>query len=147
MTPQFSPDVIAKAEKLLGAKLPDGTPKVLQDLEHPSVWWVTPSSGASRRYRVQSDFQPGSRTLSWITCTCPHGINKGGGTTRCYHAAAVLLLIRDGWAAEDHQAIEEIGGTIGCTCGWPTEADYREHTPKWKPDFSEHLLQMRRKVS
>jgi hypothetical protein len=142
--PEFTPDVIGKAHKLLGARTPEGEPKVLQDPEHPNIWWVTPSSGAAKRYRVATDWQPGTRNLSWITCTCPHGLNKGGGTTRCYHAAAALLLLREKWAVEDHQANEEIGGAIGCTCGWPAEADFAKHTAKWSPDFVEHLFEMAR---
>jgi len=110
--PEFSPDVIAKAQKLLAKKMPDGEPALTQDPGHASVWWVVPSSGAARRYRVQSDYARATRTLSWITCTCPHGLNKGGGTTRCYHAAAVLLLIREEMK-EKEKADGGVDGTGG----------------------------------
>lgn len=146
--PEFSPTVIDKAYRLLGEKDPAGASAILEDPEYPNIWWVTPSSGSAKRYRVATDLQPGTRILTWITCTCPHGMNKGGGTSRCYHAAAALLLMRERWAAEDHQpASESFEGMSGCTCGWPTEEDFRMHTPKWRPDFSEHLLEQRRKVS
>lgn len=103
--PEFSADVIAKARKLLG-KTVEGKPAVRRDTDHPAVWWVVPSSGSARDYRVQSDYNAATGTLSWITCTCPHGLNKGGGTTRCYHAAAALLLIK-----EEIETVESKGET------------------------------------
>jgi uncharacterized Zn finger protein len=88
MIGEFNPDVVRKAEKLLTE---DG---VTADTDHPhAIWWVTGSNGDN--YRVQADYDPTRRTLSWITCTCPHGLNAGGGAARCYHVAAVLLLLRD----------------------------------------------------
>lgn len=89
--PPFSPEVILKAERLLGAKTEDGQPKLLRDTAFPGIWWVTPSSGETRRYRVQTDWTPEQQRLSYVTCTCPHGMAKGGGTSRCYHVAAVLM--------------------------------------------------------
>lgn len=93
--PEFSPEVVLKAERLLGAKTEDGQPKLLRDKQFPAIWWVTSSAGGTRRYRVQSDYDPATKKLSWCTCTCPHGMAKGGGTSRCYHVAAVLMSVRD----------------------------------------------------
>jgi hypothetical protein len=45
----------------------------------------------------------------------------------------------------EHSPIEEVGGTIGCTCGWPTKEDYVNRPSEWEPNFSEHFLnEMRR---
>ncbi len=78
----FSRSVRARALALLksGAVEPDP--------EFPDLWWV-PSSSGMTRYRVQLN-----RNWGWLTCTCPHGLNSGGGDCRCYHVAAVLLLLK-----------------------------------------------------
>jgi hypothetical protein len=93
---KFSVDVVGKAHELLDQE------RVMPDPEFVNIWWVTSSDG-EHTYRVQSDYSARNNTLSWITCTCPHGLNQGGGTTRCYHAAAVLIKIRrgrEGWVGE-----------------------------------------------
>lgn len=59
----------------------------------PTVWWVR-GTDPSRRYRVQTDADPTTMRATWITCTCPHGLNVGAGAARCSHAVAVLLLIQ-----------------------------------------------------
>lgn len=84
----FSEPVLKKARHLLKGE------RVTRDDEHPAIWWVGSSAG-DRTYRVQSDFDPTSRVLTWVTCTCPHGLNTGAGTAFCYHVAAVLMLLRD----------------------------------------------------
>lgn len=136
---QFSAAVLAKADKLLAT--PQG---LVPDPEFPNIWWVTPSGGG-KRYRVQANYDPETRTLSWITCTCPHGMNKGAGATKCYHAAAVLILWQDTELSDRHSPVEGVGGYIECSCGWPTTADFREHTASWQPDFVLHLLTEKRR--
>jgi hypothetical protein len=150
--PVFSANVVLKAERLLGKVNEDGTKAMLQDLEFPNIWWVTPSAGsAAKRYRVSSDWSETTQTLTWVTCTCPHGANTGGGTSRCYHAAAALMLLRDAKLAAEHEVVTDDTphGDDGrlCTCGWPTEADRSMHTPKWRPRFAEHLLDERRNLA
>jgi len=145
--PAFSDMVVLKAERLLGKTNPDGTPTMIQDSSFPNVWWVTPSAGGDKRYRVSSDWNPQTRTLSWVTCTCPHGASQGGGFSRCYHVAAALMLLRDEKLVAEHEADEGLGGNVVCTCGWPTKADFAQHTPKWRPRFAEHLLDVRRQLT
>jgi uncharacterized Zn finger protein len=48
------------------------------------VWWV---EGEGGKYRVQTDGE------QWITCTCPNG--QRIGQPKCYHSAAVLMLINN----------------------------------------------------
>lgn len=84
----FSEAVLTKARKLLTSE------RVKRDDEHPAIWWVGSSAG-DRTYRVQSDFNPATRRLSWVTCTCPHGLNKGAGKAHCYHVCSVLMLLRE----------------------------------------------------
>jgi len=84
----FSPPVILRARQ----GIEDGL--VERDAEYPAIWWVR-SRNSDSTYRVQSDFDPAKGTLTWITCTCAHGLNVGAGQTHCWHAAAVLLRIRD----------------------------------------------------
>lgn len=91
----FSDAVLAKARKLIN------TDKMKRDDTHRNVWWVSSARG-DKTYRVQSDLNPETGRLSWLTCTCPHGLNTGAGTTHCYHAAAVLLMHR--------QEMDENGG-------------------------------------
>jgi hypothetical protein len=143
---QFSPETIRKAELLLGRKNSAGVPIVLRDEQLPSIWWVENSAGTSR-YRVQTDWSPQTLTLTWINCSCPHGANKGGGQCRCYHAAAVLMLLRDEKLAHEHEPMEGVGRIERCVCGWPTDADRAEHTSGWRPRFAEHLLDERRKLA
>lgn len=59
-----------------------------QDPTYPQIWWVL-SSDASTEYRVQLGQE-------FMTCTCPHGMHKGGGDPRCYHVAAVRLALEEG---------------------------------------------------
>ena len=59
-----------------------------QDLTYPEIWWVQSSDGA-KEYRVQVGGE-------YMTCTCPHGLHKGGGDPRCYHVAAVRLALEEG---------------------------------------------------
>jgi hypothetical protein len=84
----FSEPVLKKARKLIGSE------RVSRDQQFDAIWWVK-SSASDHTYRVQSDFDRVTRKLSWVTCTCPHGLNVGAGTASCYHVAAVLMLLRD----------------------------------------------------
>lgn len=83
----FSPDVIAKARDYLDAG------RVLPDSSAPGVWWVTGSR--AQPYRVQTDADPATRRATWISCSCPHGMHVGAGVSRCSHAVAVLIRVRD----------------------------------------------------
>lgn len=85
----FSTEIRRKAEKLLASG------KVCQDADYDRIYWM-PSSSGHKKYRVQTDYDRVTGDIGWITCTCPHGLNKGAGQTRCYHAAAVLLLLTEG---------------------------------------------------
>lgn len=60
------------------------------------VWWVgslRPVEPRVLEYRVQTNYDPRTQLLTWITCTCPHGLAKGGGRATCYHSVAVLLTL------------------------------------------------------
>jgi uncharacterized Zn finger protein len=43
---------------------------------------------------VQTDADPETRRLTYVSCTCPHGLNTGGSAS-CSHAVAVLITIRN----------------------------------------------------
>lgn len=62
--------------------------QVRQDSTFPEIWWV-PSSSGSRQYRVQWGH-------GYMTCTCPHGMHKGGGDPSCYHVLAVRIALQEG---------------------------------------------------
>lgn len=83
---EFSKATLSKAQAAVKAGL------VEQDPEQPSVWWVE-SINNSNRYRVQSDFDPATGVMTWVTCTCPHGLNTGAGRATCYHVAAAMMRI------------------------------------------------------
>lgn len=63
---------------------------VERDDIHHEVWWVMGNSPSP--YRVQVAFDPDGG-VDFITCTCPHGLRKGGGDAQCYHARAVLIKL------------------------------------------------------
>jgi len=86
---EYSREVLTKARALA-----DNPDHLRADLEFDNIWWVVSSNG-EHIYRVQADYDREARTVSWITCTCPHGLNSGAGQTHCYHAAAILLTLRD----------------------------------------------------
>ena len=70
------------------------TTEVEPDDTHPRlVAWVRSSSGDTS-YRVQM-IRDDLGQVSWVTCTCPHGLHKGGGQSVCYHAAATLMSYGD----------------------------------------------------
>ena len=73
----FSSAVMAKAEKLV--RHGDVSP----DPQYPEIFWVRGS--ADRPYRVQVG-------TGFVTCTCAHGLNKGGGDASCSHVAAAGLF-------------------------------------------------------
>lgn len=83
----FSPEVLRKAEKYLE----EGRVQAAGD----DVFVV---KGSARwPYRVQTDANPVTRSVTWASCTCPHGSNTGGPRLPfCSHVAAVLMVIRDG---------------------------------------------------
>lgn len=89
----LSAHVLGKARQAVRLRL------VQADVEHPdSVWWVSslqPQQQAHDPYRVSSDLDPVTRELSWVHCTCAHGMKKGAGSSRCYHVGAVLLALTE----------------------------------------------------
>lgn len=91
---KFSPDVIRKAR----AYVKDN--RVAIDPGHEGIYWVTGTRLGSA-YRVQTDADHETGKITYITCTCPHGLNIGAGTAKCSHAVAVLLTIKAEreWAA------------------------------------------------
>lgn len=103
----FSDAVLEKAKAL-------SDEQVTPDDSYPDIWWVE-ASGGERYYRVQTDFNPVSRTISWVTCTCPHGLNAGAGETTCYHAAAVLIRLRDHPCSDEDAGRESIDAVLGET--------------------------------
>lgn len=62
--------------------------KIRQDPTFSEIWWVQ-SSDASTEYRVQVGQE-------YMTCTCPHGMHKGGGDPSCYHVRAVRMALEEG---------------------------------------------------
>jgi hypothetical protein len=77
----FSDEVLAKARRLVDSE------KVSSDADHPGeIFWVVGSAGNT--YRVQV-----GQNRAFVTCTCPHGLHTGGGVSRCYHAAAAMILM------------------------------------------------------
>lgn len=84
----FSPEVIAKASRYIA----EG--RVKADPETDQVYWITGT--AKHPYRVQTDADRESGTVTWIGCSCAHGKNLGAGSAKCSHAVAALLAIRDG---------------------------------------------------
>jgi hypothetical protein len=79
---EFSAETLASARRAVVE--PDPTAE--------NVWWVR-SLNRDTRYRVQTDYNPRKNTVSWATCTCPHGMHAGPAQTRCYHVGAVLMEI------------------------------------------------------
>lgn len=61
---------------------------VLPHEQYPGVWWVQATNG-SDLYRVQLG-------EGYVTCTCPHGMHKGGGDSSCYHVRAVRIVLEEG---------------------------------------------------
>lgn len=107
MADRFSEDVLTKARKLVNAD------KLVWDDTYPNICWVTGSK--NDRYRVQTDYDLVTGKLSWITCTCPHGLNVGAGATRCYHAAAVLLELLEQKVAAASSVAEVLAQKVGET--------------------------------
>ena len=62
--------------------------KIRQDPTFSEIWWV-PASDGEKQYRIQ--FGEG-----YVTCTCPHGMHKGGGESSCYHVRAVRMALEEG---------------------------------------------------
>lgn len=102
----FSDSTFAKADKAT----------VRRDEDHPtSIWWVDGSKPGTT-YRVQSDYDPATGNLMWVTCTCPHGLHSGGGRSLCYHACAALLSVESDYASEHGYSDWDPGETI--SSGW-----------------------------
>lgn len=90
---RFSKDILAKARTLSAGRTAGGSPLVVRDGAYPNIWWVTSLSG-EHTYRVQNDFDPAKGTITWVSCTCMHGLNVDDiGRTSCHHAAAVLMRL------------------------------------------------------
>lgn len=78
---EFSPSVLDKAKTLDAALDPE-----VADM----VTVTSPSSGNTYRVHFIRD-EDG--LIQWATCTCQHGLRKGGGHARCSHVAAALELV------------------------------------------------------
>lgn len=87
----FSASVLRRAEKYADHATPDG--------EVPDLWWVRPSSGEGRPYRVAlfRDGEGGEygedRVTYWV-CTCEHGRNNPGRSS-CWHVATVARALTE----------------------------------------------------
>lgn len=88
--PDFSEQTIRKAREVVRRRL------LARDDADKHVWWVQ-SLRTEERYRVQEDvrWHDGRWSLTWVTCSCPHGRNVGAGQPHCYHCASVLLVYLD----------------------------------------------------
>lgn len=94
MATDFSEETLSKARRLLDQG------RLRPDEEHRNIWWAE-SLTSDHTYRVQADYREDTGAFSWVTCTCPGGLHTGG-QPRCYHAAAVVMLLRaQGANAED----------------------------------------------
>lgn len=107
---KFSETTLTKARKLVRSG------RIERDAEHSAIWWVT-SENRSKVYRVQSDFDRRTRRLSWVTCTCPHGLATGAGAAFCYHVAGVLMKMRDEQTVEGVAPDVLMDGFGGTTIG------------------------------
>jgi uncharacterized Zn finger protein len=96
---RYSAEVLGKARRLVRER------RVWRDEEFELVWWVR-GGNPTRDYRVQLGEADGR--LAYITCTCTHGIRAGAGDCRCYHSAAVLMVIQD---EQDRKEAEEAHGS------------------------------------
>lgn len=78
---RFSPDVIAKAQRLLD-----------EGLVYAS------GSGGLGSCVGDSDtyIQTWAEDWSWSTCSCPHGKHRTSAPATCSHVAAQMLAARDG---------------------------------------------------
>lgn len=99
MLGQFSPSVLRKARKL--ADSADGPDSKIRTAAwgqiFPQAWAVTSSDGRTS-YDVHLVCEPGEddlpdREIHGAMCRCPNGRNSPLGAPRCYHVAAVLLLL------------------------------------------------------
>jgi len=84
----FSPDVITKAYGYVG----DG--KVFRS--SPGVWEVH----GTARYLVHTDADPETRSVTWASCSCPHGKQAPRKFPVCSHVAAVLAVVKHGVEVE-----------------------------------------------
>jgi len=102
--PLFSALVMRKANNVL-ANPELVRSRVRKDPEVENVWWIAASRASSsghRMYRVAMDWQPDTQMVTWCSCTCPYGLHKGGGDSRCYHVALVWeMLCRGAFEASD----------------------------------------------
>jgi hypothetical protein len=86
----FSPYVLTKARKLRARG------GIARDLEHADIWWAwgNDSSGPYRVQLYRSGLDPERGAVgivTFVTCTCEHGLKQGAGLCHCYHVAAVLM--------------------------------------------------------
>lgn len=78
---RFSDEVLENAQQVIDKDL------IKPDPDHPNLWWVTSLHGSGHIYRVQTTI---TADITYLTCTCAHGLHTGGDA-RCYHAAAACL--------------------------------------------------------
>jgi hypothetical protein len=87
---EFADEVLEKAVAVVKQQ------HIRPDDEHYGIWWVVSLNGPNNNiYRTQALFDPDTGKVEWITCTCAHGLHRGGDA-RCYHAAAVWLTLEAG---------------------------------------------------
>ena len=79
----FSETVLLKAYEYVAGRV------VARD---DGVWIVR----GSKRYVVRTDADSDKRTVTWASCTCPHGTQAPVAFPRCSHVAAVLIVVREG---------------------------------------------------
>lgn len=80
----FSDSVLAKAHGYVESKR--------VHLRAEQTWVVR----GSKRYVVRTDADPEARTVTWASCSCPHGTQAPVSFPRCSHVAAVLVIVKEG---------------------------------------------------
>lgn len=88
LTSRHSPASLEKAKQLLQEKRVEA--------REGSAWRYL--VGGSKPYEVRilskpEDWSDEGEELPWVTCTCNHG-RHAGGEASCYHAAAVLIMLK-----------------------------------------------------
>ena len=79
------------------------------------VWIVR----GSKRYVVRTDADPVKRTVTWASCTCPHGTQAPVGFPRCSHVAAVLIVVKEGIGVPADPALDS-EPDHACAALWTT---------------------------
>lgn len=80
----FSESVLAKAHGYVESKR--------VHVRDEQTWVVR----GSKRYVVRTDADTEARTVTWASCSCPHGTQAPVSFPRCSHVAAVLVTVKEG---------------------------------------------------